>query len=71
MQTRIIKCQACGSDANRFEIEIIGTAGTPSEIVELNNWIRCPNCGPRKQSAPPDISQKATIDFIRPMSATN
>jgi len=66
VQTRIIRCQVCGSEAIRLEIEIIGTAGTPSEIVGLNKWIRCPNCGPRKQSAPPDSGQKSHDRIYQP-----
>lgn len=71
MQTHHIQCDACGSSASRLEIEIIGPVGTPSEIVDLDMWIRCPKCGPRKQPPPLNKAQKGTIDYIRPMSTAH
>ena len=71
VQAQHIKCDVCGSYATRLEIEIVGTAETPSEIVDLIAWIQCPKCGPRKQPAPPDVGQKATIEYIRPMPTPN
>jgi DNA-directed RNA polymerase subunit RPC12/RpoP len=64
VQSQHIRCYVCGAHAARLEIEIVGTAGTPSEIIDLDAWIKCPRCGPRKQSAGPDVGQKATVDYI-------
>jgi hypothetical protein len=71
MQTHKIICDVCASYATRFEIEVIGPPGTPSEFVDDDSWIRCPKCGPRKQRQRAELSQKATIEFFLPVSASH
>jgi hypothetical protein len=67
LKVKNITCTACGAHAKRLQIELVGTADAPSEIIDGNSWIQCPKCGPRKQPAPSELRQKATIDYIGPI----
>jgi len=67
MNALVTKCLRCGSDAEPLEVEFFGD-GSPSEVVRLNAWVRCPVCGPRL-NVRPEAEQKATVDFICPVSA--
>jgi hypothetical protein len=49
-----ITCDQCGADATPLRIDIIPDPNKSNVIVDLILWIRCPNCGERGQSAPPD-----------------
>jgi DNA-directed RNA polymerase subunit RPC12/RpoP len=71
MPTQITQCDVCGSDATPLEIEIIGGADTPSEIVDLASWIQCPKCGPRKLVEPRNEALKDTIEFFTPITSTD
>jgi transcription elongation factor Elf1 len=66
-----IKCNACGASASPLEIEVVGTADLPSEIVDVISWIRCPKCGPRKQTASSKLAQKDTVDYIGRLPAAH
>src|SRR4051794_28216244 len=66
-----IKCNACGASASPLEIEVVGTADLPIEIIDVISWIRCPTCGPQKQTAPSKLAQKDTIDYIGSLPAAH
>ena len=70
LKAKNITCTVCGANAKRLQIELVGTADAPSEIIGGNSWIQCPKCGPRKQLAPSEPDQKATIDYIGPIPTT-
>jgi ribosomal protein S27E len=55
-----ITCNECGREAIPTHIEIVANPSRPSQIVELILTIKCPQCGPRKQPAPPDPKQDET-----------
>jgi len=71
LKTKNITCAVCGANAWPLEIEFVGTAGAPGEIIDVISWIQCPKCGPRKQPATSEIGQKATIDYIGPVRSTH
>jgi DNA-directed RNA polymerase subunit RPC12/RpoP len=70
LKAKTIICAICGAHARPLEIEVVGIADEPSEIIDVNSWIQCPKCGPRKQPAPSELGQNVTIDYIGPILTT-
>ena len=67
MKAKTIICAIYGAHARPLEIEVVGIGNAPSEIIDVNSWVQCPKCGPRKQLASSELGPKVTIDYIGPI----